>query len=1166
MAYTFPIGMMTATILIYFAYARQLLGRSGMGLLAVLFFLAAPLLALNMLNFTTSRFVLVFLVALVLLATREFSWRNAGLMAVLIFCLTFSHTGTYLFLLTFAGSYFILSALIWRRFEWGMYTLIVLSLFIYVFTVRVFPFIQPQYIDKGWMLLSTAEWISNKLTLGSIQTMGQIFYDNLLVSDNIVYALFWSCILYSAGTVALALSEGFTTRLKRVFHAVPILGQFRDVPHGALLAPFWMGPLQVFLSIFGFFRIDWKGKCIALSLLFSALLPGALSGEGGTGALREIYYLVLIVPVCAAAGFYFIVIKLQGKARSSKFAGNAPARRRRRKIYPTLLAIFLVMVFIYLMAVPVIASIYYEQELYGSGNERENLIWLSGTGNSNEGVADVVYRDRISLYADKVVPSVPAGSETSRYSRDLAYTLFLPNGEGYADDLYTFNVKYVLVSDRILEQYGRRTRDLGVEYNWQMDRIFSSDSNFSVYRHVDSLVSEDTSGIGNGSLFFDESGRGIQELGPVFLFENDFYKIKLSSSKPLIVYYGTPTRNLFGEAALTDSITYSWTENATPRDATVDLSGLKYTVEKIGEREVLYRSYLRDPSSDEKLLTLLVTYKIYDRMVEREITLVNDWVIQRSDFGMDVWVINDVTGPYLRFSYDQKEDSKWERITKRIYPAQDMVRFKDIFFNNLYFSEGSTGIYVVYGNTSSYPTRLLYAGSTIYDYGTVVLASQVSPQVSQPARIINYLSIGNEKTARENVRSYSTVTRYPFPEGEIPVILTGLDTGNYPGESGSFLKDMEENNMPYSPIGSVSSGNLQGNGSIGIATVYDRRGYLNRAAQETKIQSLEEIPGVTGGFLTGFRFNPDTIYALASQGLHFILAPPSADPLSVPRREDLLSSLFAYYRGRETRVLLLPVLSTSSSSLTGGDTNPDTIFSRWQRALEAVSSNGGMVVFLWHTDDLGNPEFSEGFTNVSQVALEKGMTFTTPDAVASHMILLRNVSTDVKRGIDDASLDIRNHNSEPVMGLSYRVELPVLDGGCPYSGENGRIVRMKKEGESCILYAATDLEPLEEKVLRIAPSIAKKQFSITIMSLYEGNSRLRIRDGQGNPISNASVITGGRYFQSGPTGEVTLPLLRGSYTIRIEKAGYKTVEGQIQILGRIYEYLPFLKRERQVAL
>ena len=62
---------------------------------------------------------------------------------------------------------------------------------------------------------------------------------------------------------------------------IPFIGTFGSMPKGILMTPFWIGPLQSLLSIFGVFKLDGRGQCIALSLVFSALIPGALIGIVG---------------------------------------------------------------------------------------------------------------------------------------------------------------------------------------------------------------------------------------------------------------------------------------------------------------------------------------------------------------------------------------------------------------------------------------------------------------------------------------------------------------------------------------------------------------------------------------------------------------------------------------------------------------------------------------------------------------------------------------------------------------------------------------------------------------------------------------------------------------------------------------------------------------------
>ena len=80
-----------------------------------------------------------------------------------------------------------------------------------------------------------------------------------------------------------------------------------------------------------------------------------------------------------------------------------------------------------LIAVPVMACLYYQPPITMTKEENMNLGWLATIGNPMEGVAADAYRDRMTMYANKTVPSIPSGTETKEFSKDLLYTYFSSN-------------------------------------------------------------------------------------------------------------------------------------------------------------------------------------------------------------------------------------------------------------------------------------------------------------------------------------------------------------------------------------------------------------------------------------------------------------------------------------------------------------------------------------------------------------------------------------------------------------------------------------------------------------------------------------------------------------------------------------------------------------------
>ena len=98
-------------------------------------------IALSLLNYSTSIFVMPFLVTILFLGMKDIDWKNVFLLGLIIFTLCFSHTGTFLFLIIFAVSYFFLRATLWGKFDNNFFVVIVALLFCFVIAISLFPFV-----------------------------------------------------------------------------------------------------------------------------------------------------------------------------------------------------------------------------------------------------------------------------------------------------------------------------------------------------------------------------------------------------------------------------------------------------------------------------------------------------------------------------------------------------------------------------------------------------------------------------------------------------------------------------------------------------------------------------------------------------------------------------------------------------------------------------------------------------------------------------------------------------------------------------------------------------------------------------------------------------------------------------------------------------------------
>jgi len=66
---------------------------------------------------------------------------------------------------------------------------------------RLFPFVQPQYINKGTLVISITQSISSATHITFFEDAGQIFYDSIFVAGNYVFAFLWAALLFAAGTI-----------------------------------------------------------------------------------------------------------------------------------------------------------------------------------------------------------------------------------------------------------------------------------------------------------------------------------------------------------------------------------------------------------------------------------------------------------------------------------------------------------------------------------------------------------------------------------------------------------------------------------------------------------------------------------------------------------------------------------------------------------------------------------------------------------------------------------------------------------------------------------------------------------------------------------------------------------------------------------------------------
>lgn len=1144
-----PFIIMIGTLLIFYCYSNELLQSKDGSLLSLIFLISMPYVSLLLLNYSGAVFCLAFLIGVFYLCLKNINLTNLLLMLILVVTLCFSHTGTFVFLTFTALVYFVFRALIWKKFDINYFILLVMIIFTYNTTVQFFPAIQPHYVDKGYLIITTSESIANAVHVDMIRQLGQIFFDTIFVTNNYAYAILWAGLIFFIGAICVIIrtKAGEFFKGHAFFAGLPIIGDITNVSHGIALAPFWLGPIQTLLACIGFFKIDQRGQCLALTLLITAALPGSLQGSEGTGSLREISFILLIIPILAAAGFLYLIPRI-----------NSFSEKPLKRSLGILLCLCII---VPLIVAPVVGRLYYEPGLTMSQEEENNLKWLSTVGTSLEGASGAGYRERMTLYADKKVPSIPSGSDYKRASTDLSNTFFSVNGESYTFDLSSYGIQYLIASDRVFKgsTFDYKTA-LVIDRNKMADKIDSSSNFFGIYKILSVPSAKRVATSEPVYIELASSNTSIQDVGSAFIFENDYYKIKLSDAAPVVRYFGTKTHDRMGEGYFNDNIIVRYTRvsSDTQASASYDLSDLWYSNVTISANEIIYKTRIYSDNNTYYLGTMSVKYVFSEKVVKREITLANDKADQDRGWDVNVLLTSTFFMPMQYFDYHAVGPEKPAWIHKIIYPAQDSVILDNDKFDQLYFNDGTTGLFVSYGDSLPYPHRLTYRGSPYYDYGRVTIRSEMALQPSEPGTLVQYFSVNNKEDAIRNIEESTSVSRYDYPNAIIPMILTG-QTSNAARTAyeTNFFTALQNRGLSYTLAVPPSLGariNQLKNSGINPSGYVSLKDAVNVS---NEIQSLTTNYNVNGVIFSSFNNNFDAIKLLQDNDMSYAGALTTESPSDEYYQEGVRNLKFAYYDGERTGVVFIPTTLPLSTRL-NLNYDENSILWQWNETIKSVADIGGVAMFQWNPDDAGNPAFLDHLMGLLDYAQSRGMTITTPDVVASHYQKLQNVYATVTKNEDSVILNVQNTNTDPIGGVTYRLVLPSIDDTCPFTITGGTISRHEIKNNECIVYASADLEAGETKEIQVNSPSVKKQFRYEIPPLVHGENEIKLTDENGLPLKGASLILDTKYYESDRTGIVKFPASHGIHTLQIEKAGYYPVRMQVEVKARYYRVVNWL--------
>ena len=1148
----------------FYLYAGVFLDSKEKKIIALLFMLSMPNVVLILLNYRPSVFVLPFLFMILFIAFQEsVHWKLYPVLWLSVFIITISHTGTFMFLISMSIGFYLLYSLFWGEFSRNIYITIVSTFLIYLISLTWFPSISNQYVTKSTLFLSPGNFLADKFNFVLVRDFANIFYQNFFVGQQLVYAILFAAALYGISRILITIHNHVSIYIsKRGFFPAFVM-PIQNISHSFLASPIWLGPLHVLLSIPGIFRLDAKGKCLFITVVFTTILPDLLHTSEGievaTGALREISFLIVIIPITAALGLLWILSSLNKM--------KDPLKK-----WVTFLVWFIVLSAFILT--PALGTTYYLPKIAGEDYSINGMKWLSENGQVREKVIGYGIRT-VPIFTNMSGPSVAAGSETRLFIQLLQNIHFSSfDKEKSVNDLrQIFDIKYILSSDKILSNLGRTRTGLTIDSNQELDKIYSS-RDFGIYE----VTASTSTSIPETSI---AQGTTFKLQGSTIQIKSDYYTAILSAKTPTLERFGTKQKNYFGAGFLTEYIEIS-------KNIFI-LGNLQYSSE-IKNNQILYSTILK--ANETNYASFLVRYTFYPKVIKREYIISNDWQNSAISAKLSSLLFSPLSNYIITNNQEQQ--------VRKIYESQDTItktiKVEDIYIFNTDNKE-KQGIRIKNSPSSPFPLTVLYKGSTLYDLSSITTQQTQSLPSGSTLHITQFLSTGDEFGTENNIASQNGIQLNNYPDGIKPLVISGFGS-SFSINGSAILKNFS---IPYSQIitqGSIImpvseteiipeidenaenedvqvtedlfAQNLEGNniinpsgqvsGIIGSATLMHRT-YDNITTQEKTIASLVDYTknqsATMNGFMpASFRFNLDTIKTLNDNHISFMFSNPVTRPIQGIYDEGYRNPQLAYYNNEPTGVVMIPVSYPPSSSLYTS-TDPAVVFSQWRSILTELSDNDEMIVFLINSADIGDPIYSGEFTSLFSYAKEKGYTFTSPDTIANHYRLLQNVEYSGYTDMDMASINVTNNNDQMVKKVTFKVALQGLASG-NYITSLGKIVKTEMSNNTEFVYVSTDIPAHTTQNLKITPDLTRKMLLIQFPQfMTEGPIKITVNDAEGKPIKDAEVIFDTNFYRTGKDGTVTVNTHRGTYTIIIQSPGYEKYTKRIVVKG----ILPYILQD-----
>lgn len=1110
-------------------------------LCATLFLLSMPASSIPIMNYSPSIFIIPLLfITLYIIFKEPFTWKLLPIAWLSMFIIVISHTGTFMFLISFFVVFFLLYCLLWGKFSKSLFTAIFSLLIIYIISVMWFPNIIHQYENKAQMFLLPGKLFETTFNFTLPGDLLQLFYQNLLVEHQIVYVVIISALLFVVSKILIYIHRKTALFLLKSENFPAFILPIQNMSHSVGATPFWLGPVHTIFSLVGFFHLDNKGKCFLFAALLTTLPVELLQASQGifvgTGALRQISYLMIIIPITATLGFWHILGYLYNP---------------QSKIKTRITSVLWIVVCLMMIITPILVTSYYLPIISGEDYAIEGLKWLGEKGDRTENVVGWGFRP-VPVYTNMTAVDqvIESGTETKIFINFLRYIYFIPSNqiEQVNNFRKQFGVKYILSSDKMLRYFGGTTSNLTIDSNPALSKIYSS-NDFRIYEVSSSKYRIPESNLADTISVKYQEGN--------YVIESNYYKVFLDINTPVIKRLGPPEKDLLNSGYITENFKITGTELLYPEGNLFELEDLECTNE-IKDNQITYRTVLFNSKSQAPVGTLIIRYTFYPTVIKREYALYNDWIVAKSSPQMNVQYTLRISSLQNQFII-KNDETKLERRTM-VY--EDSIN-KNVNIEDFFIHDGDNGIYITFAGLSPQPSSITYSG-TIGNNSNIAI-TQSSP-VKPGASFLStqFISTGSEYVAKKNIQSWEGIELMNYPDGMTPILLTG-----YPSpQQDSFINEkittgyavITDNSIPYTDVINPSI-NLQEIVKNNITIINSQKTgaayFYDYATQETDMMSLMNYTNEKGipdtGFIPdSFKYNLDTITILSNNKIPFIFSTLIDPTMNGAYAKGYRIPQIAYVNSEPTGVVLFPVSYPMSNSLLS-TISDETIFLNWKATIDGAGNNDEIVLLIIRLQDIGDPAYTERFVQLFSYAKEKGLTFTSPARIADHFMQLQNISYSGFIDGDKASLNVTNTNKATVRNVTFKVTFPALTNGT-YRVNDGAIVRLKHGNNQSILYVNMEIPADSTKNIIIEPDMQRKSFHIEIPQkpIIEGSNAITVKDVADIPLSGVEVFVDTDYYMTDKNGVVHVDLGRGYHTITVQSPGYEKYSSIINVKGRVF--------------